>query len=126
MPFDELTAQLEKLDHKLRQALPRLEQLSPTRLHRLRITAKKLRYLTEFIAGRYDAKAIEDWLDWLKKAQTVFGVHNDRVTARAHIETLSNGMEQPGKLQHSLQAALREQNQPELSLPALPEPYWRS
>lgn len=126
VPFDALTAQLEKLGHRLRQALPRLEQLSPTRLHRLRITAKKLRYLTEFIAGRYDVKAIEDWLDWLKKAQTVFGVHNDRVTARAHIETLCAGMEQPGKLQHGLQAALREQDQPELSLPELPEPYWRA
>lgn len=126
LPFDALTAQLEKLDHRLQQALPRLEHLSPARLHRLRITAKKLRYLTEFIAGRYDPKAIEDWLDWLKKAQTVFGVHNDRVTARAHIETLCAGMEQPGKLQHSLQAALREQDQPELSLPALPEPYWRT
>lgn len=125
LPFDALTAQLEKLDQRLRQALPRLEQLSPARLHRLRITAKKLRYLTEFIAGRYDAKAVEAWLDWLKKAQTVFGLHNDRVTARTHIETLCAGMEQPGKLQHSLQAALREQEQPDLSLPDLPEPYWR-
>ncbi|CAN7198370.1 CHAD domain-containing protein [Polaromonas sp. LjRoot131] len=125
VPFDEITAQLEKLAHKLRQALPRLEQLSPTRLHRLRITAKKLRYLTEFIAGRYDPQATEAWLEWLKKAQTVFGLHNDRLTARTHIETLCAGVEQPGKLQHSLQAALREQEQPELSLPALPEPYWR-
>ncbi|WP_411885570.1 CHAD domain-containing protein [Polaromonas sp. YR568] len=126
VPYDALTAQLDKLEHQLRQALPRLEHLSPTRLHRLRIKAKKLRYLTEFIAGRYDTQATEDWLDWLKKAQTVFGVHNDRVTARAHIETLCAGMDQPGKLQHGLQAALREQEQPELSLPHLPEPYWQA
>jgi triphosphatase len=126
VPYDAITAQLHKLEHQLRQALPRLEHLSPTRLHRLRIKAKKLRYLTEFIAGRYDTKATEDWLDWLKKAQTVFGVHNDRVTAKTHIETLCAGMEQPGKLQHGLQAALREQDQPELSLPHLPEPYWRA
>lgn len=126
VPYDVLTAQLDKLEQQLRRALPRLEHLSPTRLHRLRITAKKLRYLTEFIAGRYDPKATEHWLDWLKKAQTVFGVHNDRVSARAHIETICAGMEQPGKLQHALQAALREQEQPELSLPRLPEPYWRT
>ncbi|MFS2033041.1 CHAD domain-containing protein [Polaromonas sp. CT11-55] len=126
LPFDALTARLAKLAHRLRQALPRLEQLSPTRLHRLRITAKKLRYLTEFIAARYEPQATEAWLDWLKKAQTVFGLHNDRVTARAHIETLCAGMEQPGKLQHSLQAALRERAQPELELPDLPEPYWRA
>jgi triphosphatase len=126
IPFDALTAQLEKLDHKLRQALPRLEHLSPARLHRLRITAKKLRYLTEFIASRYDPQATEAWLDWLKKAQTVFGVHNDRVTARAHIEALCTGTEHPGKLQHMLQAALREQDPPELSLPPLPEPYWHA
>jgi triphosphatase len=125
VPYDAITAQLDKLEHQLRQALPRLEHLSPTRMHRLRITAKKLRYLTEFIAGRYDPQATEDWLDWLKKAQTVFGVHNDRVTARTHIEALCVGMEQPGKLQHALQAALREREQPELSLPHLPEPYWR-
>lgn len=126
VPFDALTARLAKLAHRLRQALPRLEQLSPARLHRLRITAKKLRYLTEFIASRYEPQATEAWLDWLKKAQTVFGLHNDRVTARAHIETLCAGMEQPGKLQHSLQAALREREQPELELPDLPEPYWHS
>lgn len=126
LPLAALTAQLEKLSHRLRQALPRLEHLSPTRLHRLRITAKKLRYLTEFIASRYKPRATEAWLEWLKKAQTVFGVHNDRVTARAHIEALCTGMDQPGKLQRSLQAALREQAQPELSLPPLPEPYWRT
>jgi len=126
VPFDGITALLEKMAHKLRQALPRLETLSPTRLHRLRITAKKLRYLTEFIAGRYDPQATEAWLHWLKKAQTVFGMHNDRVTARRHIETLSAGVDPSGKLQHSLQAALREQDPPELSLPALPERYWRS
>ncbi|WP_411882055.1 CHAD domain-containing protein [Polaromonas sp. YR568] len=126
VPYDALTDQLDKLEHQLRQALPRLEHLSPPRLHNLRIKAKKLRYLTEFIAGRYDAQATEDWLDWLKKAQTVFGVHNDRVSARAHIEAICAGMDQPGKLQHGLQAALREQEQPELSLPHLPEPYWRT
>lgn len=126
LPLTVFTVQLEKLSHRLRKSLPRLEHLSPERLHRLRITAKKLRYLTEFIGSHYDAQAIEAWLEWLKKAQTVFGAHNDRVTARAHIETLCAGMEQPGKLQHNLQAALREQGQPELSLPALPEPYWRT
>lgn len=126
VPSDALTMRLHKLDNRLRQALPRLEHLSPTHLHRLRITAKKLRYLTEFVASRFDPQAIEPWLDWLKKAQTVFGVHNDRVAARAHIETLCAGTEHPGKLQHMLQAALREQDQPELSLPSLPQPYWRS
>jgi triphosphatase len=126
VPLAALTAQLEKLDHRLRQALPRLEELNPVHLHRLRITAKKLRYLTEFIASQYPPQAIEAWLEWLKKAQTVFGMHNDRVTARTHIETLCAAMEQPAKLQHSLQATLREQDQPELSLPPLPQPYWRT
>ncbi|UUZ64312.1 CHAD domain-containing protein [Polaromonas sp. P1-6] len=71
--FKALTAQLEQLDHKLRQALPKLAHLSPARLHRLRIVAKKLRYLTEFIGSRHDPQAIEHWLDWLKKAQNIFG-----------------------------------------------------
>ncbi|MES2363611.1 MAG: CYTH and CHAD domain-containing protein [Pseudomonadota bacterium] len=126
VPFDALTAGPERLDHQLRQALPKREGLSPASLHHLRIAAKKMRYLTEFISGHYDSQATGPWLEWLKKAQAVFGVRNDRVTAHARIEALCTGMEHAGKLQHTLQAALRGQAQADLSLPPIPEPYWRS
>ncbi len=124
--FDPLTALLDQLDHKLRQALPKLARLSPTRLHRLRIVAKKLRYLTEFIGSRYDRQATEDWLDWLKKAQAIFGGHNDRTTAKARIEALCTAIKpRSGKVRSTLQAALRKHLLPELHLPPLPKPYWR-
>ena len=123
--FDALTARLDQLDQKLRQALPRLARLSPTRLHQLRIVAKKLRYLTEFIGSRYDRQATEDWLDWLKKAQTIFGGRNDRTTAKARIEALCAAIEpRAGKVRSRLRAAMRKQSEPELALPPLPCPYW--
>ena len=125
-PWDALTARLERLDRQLRQALRELDHLSPARLHRLRIAAKQLRYLTEFIGSRYDPQVIEPWLEWLKNAQTVFGVRNDRAAAQTRIEALCATAEcSSGKLVRTLQAALRKQPLPKLSLPALPDPYWR-
>ena len=124
--FKALTARLDQLDHKLRQALPRLAHLSPARLHRLRIVAKKLRYLTEFIGSRHDPQAIEHWLDWLKKAQTILGGRNDRIAAKARIETLCAAtLPRSGKVRSTLQATLRKQPLPKLDLPPLPDPYWR-
>ena len=123
---DDLTALLDQLDHTLREALPGLAHLSPARLHRLRIVAKKLRYLTEFISDRHAPQAINDWLEWLKQAQTIFGGRNDRVVAKAQIEALwaSLGLKS-GKPHHAALAALREQPLPHLHLPPLPDAYWR-
>ncbi len=122
---NDLTARLDELDHKLRQALPKLAQLSPPRLHELRIVAKKLRYLTEFIGSRYEHKAVEDWLEWLKHAQTIFGARNDREVAQMKIEALCAGLpHKSGKVQHALQKLLNEQALPHLKLSHPPDPYW--
>ncbi|ABE44832.1 adenylate cyclase [Polaromonas sp. JS666] len=123
---DDLTARLDQLDHTLRRALPRLARLSPARLHRLRIAAKKLRYLTEFVGSRYNLGAVDDWLAWLKHAQTIFGGRNDQVVAQTRIEALCASAEPPSnKAHHALLAALRKQPLPDLCLPPLPEAYWR-
>lgn len=123
---DDLTARLDQLDHTLRRALPRLARLSPARLHRLRIAAKKLRYLTEFVGSRYNPGAVDDWLAWLKHAQTIFGGRNDQVVAQTRIEALCASAEPPSnKAHHALLAALRKQPLPDLCLPPLPEAYWR-
>ena len=121
-----LTVRLEKLAHPFRQALTQLEHMSPARLHRLRIAAKQLRYLTEFIAPTYDPQAAELWLEWLKKAQTVLGARNDRVAAQTQLKALCASLDRPSKKVHKqLQSALQKQPLPELALPSLPNPYWR-
>ena len=124
--FEALTERLDRLDGALRQALGKLTQLSPVQLHASRIVAKKLRYLTEFIGSRYDPKAVEHWLDWLKDAQTIFGGRNDRSTAQVHLDLLWAAIEAPsGKGRRAVAAALRQHALPKLALPPLPEPYWR-
>lgn len=124
--FNVLNERMDRLEQRLRKALPKLHRLSAPRLHQLRIVAKKLRYLTEFVGNRYDQKAVEEWLEWLKEAQGIFGARNDRTTAKARIETLCAALDVPSnKVRKTLQAALREQPLPNLNLPHLPEPYWR-
>ena len=123
--FDALNRQLDDYHHKLAQGLQQLDDLKPERLHELRIIAKKIRYLTEFTAGRYDAEAVEKWLKWLKKAQDVLGGRNDRETARARIDRLCKAIaKRHGKVRRTLQAALEASALPELDLAPLPQPYW--
>lgn len=125
--FRALLRRLDRLDHSLRKALPRLDRLTPARLHRLRIAAKKMRYLTEFMASRHDPAAIAHWLAWLRHAQTVLGAHNDRKTAMAQIlaicESAGTGHDKDCR---ALQKALRSQPLPKLRLPHLPHAYWHA
>lgn len=124
--FDRLNSQLDDYHHQLAQGLQELERLEPKRLHALRIIAKKIRYLTEFSASRYDAVAVEPWLKWLKKAQDVLGSRNDRTTAEARIDGLCRSIaKHHGKIKPTLHAALKARALPELDLALLPDPYWR-
>ncbi len=124
--FRALLHRLDRLDQSLRKALPRLARLTPSRLHRLRIAAKKMRYLTEFMASRHDPAAIAHWLAWLRHAQTVLGAHNDRKTAMAHLQVICESAGTGhGKDCRALQKALRSQPLPKLQLPPLPHAYWR-
>ena len=122
---DVLDDQLDAYDQALRQSLPGLKDLKPERLHDLRITAKKIRYLTEFSASLHPPEAIELWLKWLKKAQDGLGARNDRTTAEARVGRLAKAIDaRHGKVRRALQAALRRHELPVLDLPPLPEPWW--
>jgi triphosphatase len=124
--FDLLNQQLDDYQQELAQGLQELDKLKPTRLHELRIIAKKIRYLTEFTASRYDIDATEKWLKWLKKSQDVLGSRNDRRTATARIDGLCRALgKHHGKVKRKLHAALDALDLPELDLAPLPEPYWR-
>ena len=124
--FKALTAELDQLDQKMRKAIPKLSKLSPRKLHDLRIVAKKLRYLTEFIARRYEPKAVENWLEWLKTAQTIFGGRNDRSTAQEKINILcASALEKPTKAREKLLSALKRQPLAKLDVMPLPKPYWQ-
>ena len=124
--FEALNSQLDVYHHKLAQGLHELEQLKPKRLHALRISAKKIRYLIEFTASRHDAEAVELWIKWLKNAQDVLGSRNDRTTATARIDVLCQSVaKRHGKVKRTLHAALEARELPELDLAPLPDPYWR-
>lgn len=124
--FADLNHQLDDYQSQLAAGLDDLHQLKPDALHRLRIKAKKIRYLTEFTASRYDAEAVEKWLKWLKKAQDVLGSRNDRRAAVARIDGLCDAIaKRHGKVRRTLHALVKVHALPELDLATVPEPYWR-
>ena len=111
---------------QLAAGLDELHKLKPEALHRLRIMTKKVRYLTEFTASRYDGDAAEKWLHWLKKAQDVLGSRNDRAMAVARIDGLCDAIaKRHGKVRRTLHAVLDDHALPALDLAPLPAPYWR-
>ena len=124
--FADLNGQLDDYQSQLAAGLVDLHQLKPDALHRLRIMAKKIRYLTEFTASQYNADAVEKWLKWLKKAQDVLGSRNDRQAAVARIDGLCDAIaKRHGKVRRTLHALVKVHALPELDLAPLPEPYWR-
>ena len=123
--FADLNQQLDAYRRQLATGLDDLHRLKPEALHRLRIMAKKMRYLSEFTASRYDAEAMENWLQWLKQAQDVLGKCNDRRAATARIDRLCDAIaKRHGKVRRTLHAGLEVHALPELDLAPLPEPYW--
>lgn len=59
----------------------RLARLSDAQRHRLRVTAKKLRYAAEFFANLYPHKATRRYIQALADLQDVLGALNDNATA---------------------------------------------
>ena len=65
----------------------------PEALHRLRIAAKKLRYLLEFFRSLYPAERIDPRITELKSLQDVLGELNDRQIQRANLAIFTRGFE---------------------------------
>ncbi len=65
----------------------------PEALHRLRITAKKLRYLLEFFRSLYPAERVDPRIAELKSLQDVLGELNDRQIQRAHLAVFTRKLD---------------------------------
>lgn len=82
------------LGHRLAHAKKRarrLEQLSDSRRHALRIDLKKLRYTAEFFAPLYGHDAVARFVKRLAGMQDVLGTLQDVVVARSTLEHLVEG-----------------------------------
>ena len=69
------------------------DESPPEALHRLRITAKKLRYLLEFFRSLYPAEHVDPRITELKSLQNVLGELNDRQIQSAHLAVFTRGLE---------------------------------
>ena len=70
-------ATLGRRHAKLARAIRHAAQLSPEDRHRLRIDARKLRYLAELFAGQYPKRRVARYLRSLADLQTALGRQND-------------------------------------------------
>ena len=66
--------------------------LSSEERHRLRIDAKKLRYLAEFVAGRYPARSTGRYLRRLAAVQTSLGALNDIAVTGKRIQVAASSL----------------------------------
>jgi inorganic triphosphatase YgiF len=80
--------QLIKSGHNLKQA-------TPDERHRIRIAAKKLRYLVEFFASIYSTKKTNPFINYLSQLQDQLGIMNDISVTSALLEKLLG--EKPSK-----------------------------
>ncbi len=80
--------QLIKSGHNLKQA-------TPDERHRIRIAAKKLRYLAEFFASIYSTKKTNPFINYLSQLQDQLGIMNDISVTSALLEKLLG--EKPSK-----------------------------
>ena len=88
MPRETLAAALKRVRKRGRK----FAHLAPADLHRLRISAKKLRYATEFFAPLFDEKAARDYRAALARLQDALGSYNDAVKMTALAEQASRGL----------------------------------
>ncbi len=78
----------------------------PEALHRLRIAAKKLRYLLEFFRSLYPTERVDPRITELKGLQDVLGELNDRQIQRAHLAVFTRKLE--GTADADTLAAMRD------------------
>jgi CHAD domain-containing protein len=86
---DFATGRLRKLAKRFARSGQRLETADASRLHALRIIAKKLRYSAEFFAALYDERGAGAFLAALGKVQDVLGQINDIAAAHRLLDGLA-------------------------------------
>ena len=85
----------EVLDGAYTRVLKRgyhFKRLTPPKLHRLRIAAKKLRYAVEFFAPLHDQRRVRRFRDTLAHLQDALGEFNDAVTTARLVELARRGL----------------------------------
>ena len=113
-PWDQVAAErVARWRRQLRRGLRDWGTLDDPARHRLRKRLKRLRYLLDFSAGLWPAKAVARELAALRPLQEALGHWNDIVVARGHIAAL---MAQPAQAAMAAPATAP----PAPPMPALP------
>jgi len=68
---------LDKLHHKVISNAKHFSELEVTQQHKIRKTAKQLRYCVEFISSLYSDKKVQQYLKQLQPVQNTLGQYND-------------------------------------------------
>lgn len=90
-PVIELARRMLAKHHKtVRRHGPGLAAMPAEERHQVRITVKKLRYATEFLAALYPKKLASSYLEAMSALQDELGVLNDAATTRHLLAELGN------------------------------------
>jgi len=74
-----------------------LDTSSDELMHRLRIEAKKLRYLLEFFSSLFDPEKMQALLQTLRRLQDNLGEHNDLIVQQRYLEESAGLMSEKGR-----------------------------
>lgn len=74
---------LDKLHHKVVSNAEHFSELEVTEQHKIRKTAKQLRYCVEFISSLYPDKKVQQYLKHLQPLQNNLGQYNDLLIAES-------------------------------------------
>lgn len=86
---------LARRHQQVRRRGRHLARLTDARRHRLRVTAKKLRYAAEFFANLFPRKTTRAYVKALAGVQAVLGALNDNATALNHAAQLCEHARDP-------------------------------
>lgn len=80
---------LERRDRKVRKTGRRIEDLSESEIHNLRIAVKRLRYTADFLESLYPRRRVKQYLKRLSTLQDGLGYLNDVAEAEALVGKLT-------------------------------------
>ena len=78
----------------------------PREMHRLRIDAKKLRYLLEFFSSLYPKKTLKQLIKELKHFQDILGGFNDAVVQQHYLASIAEELRNKGSARPDTVAAM--------------------